>query len=168
MQTLILMRHAKAVRDSEAESDEARGLTDRGRQEARAAGAALRAANLQIDQALVSPALRTRETFAEAGLAADVVSFCTIDALYLADAEILWREAVDSRRPSVLILGHNPGLQELIVDLVKQSGDHSRLSLSLVEHLPTAAWAAFAIGGDLRTAASPLLITAWQGSAAKG
>jgi hypothetical protein len=34
MRTLILMRHAKAVRAHEADSDEARGLTGRGRREA--------------------------------------------------------------------------------------------------------------------------------------
>ena len=40
MRTLILLRHAKAVRANEADSDEARGLTPRGRREAALAGAA--------------------------------------------------------------------------------------------------------------------------------
>jgi phosphohistidine phosphatase len=54
MRTLILMRHAKAVRAHEADSDEARGLTGRGRRDAAAAGEAMRAAGLKPALALVS------------------------------------------------------------------------------------------------------------------
>lgn len=167
MQSLILMRHAKAVRDSEAASDEARGLTDRGRLEARAAGAAILAERLPIDLALVSPAARTRETFEETGLAGHAAALQIVDGLYLADAASLWRTACISGAANVLILAHNPGLQDLIADLVRQSGDRSRLSLDLLVHLPTAAWAAFSIGGDIQEAAAPRLIAAWQARAGK-
>ena len=56
MRTLILFRHAKAVRAHEAESDEARGLTGRGRREAALAGAAMEDAGLKPTLALVSTA----------------------------------------------------------------------------------------------------------------
>ena len=62
MRTLILLRHAKAVRAHEADSDEARALTPRGRRDAAAAGAAMAEGALKPALALVSTAQRTRET----------------------------------------------------------------------------------------------------------
>jgi phosphohistidine phosphatase len=159
MPTLILMRHAKAVREHEAPTDKARGLTERGRRDAAAAGLALVDSGLEIGCALISSAKRTRETWAESRLAAPDVRFQ--DALYLAGAEALYAAALGAGLGTVLVLAHNPGLNDLIATLIERSGDRSKLALSLSEHLPTAGIAAFNVDGDALASAQARFIFGW-------
>jgi phosphohistidine phosphatase len=161
MRTLILMRHAKAVRAHEAASDEARQLAPRGHRDAVAAGAAMRAAGLSPSLALVSTAARTRET------AADALRGLTIDtrfeeALYHAAPESLWDAFAACEADSVVIIGHNPGMGELTSLLIHQAHDGSKLAREFARDFPTAAFAAFEIRGDLMRAAGPRLIAAWR------
>ena len=161
MRTLILFRHAKAVRAHEADSDEARGLTGRGRREAALAGAAMEDAGLKPKLALVSTSQRTRET-AEHGLQNFALETRFEDALYHAAPEGVWDAFSASDAESVVIVGHNPGLGELVSTLVHQAHDGSKLARDLSGHLPTAAFAAFEIRGDLLRAAGPRLLAAWK------
>ena len=161
MRTLILFRHAKAVRAHEADSDEARGLTGRGRREAARAGAAMEDAGLKPKLALVSTSERTRET-AEHGLQNFALEMRFEDALYHAAPEGIWDAFSSSDAESVVIVGHNPGLGELVSTLVHQAHDGSKLARDLSGHLPTAAFAAFEIRGDLLRAAGPRLLAAWK------
>lgn len=161
MRTLILMRHAKAVRAHEADSDETRGLTGRGKREAALAGAAMEDAGLKPSLALVSTATRTRET-AEHGLQNFKLETRFDDALYHAAPESIWDAFMESDAESVVIVGHNPGIGELASTLVHQAHDGSRLARDLAGHFPTSAFAAFEIKGDLIRAAGPRLITAWK------
>jgi phosphohistidine phosphatase len=161
MRTLILFRHAKAVRAHEAPSDEARGLTGRGRREAAEAGAAMAEAGLKPTLALISTAVRTRET-AEHGLANFELESRFEDALYHAAPEGVWDAFTSSDADTVVIIGHNPGIGELVGALVHQAHDGSKLAREFAGHFPTAAFAAFEIKGDLLRAAGPRLITAWK------
>jgi len=161
MRTLILLRHAKAVRAHEAESDEARGLTGRGRREAALAGAAMAEAGLRPTLALVSTAARTRQT-AEHGLASFALETRFEDALYHAAMEGVWDAFAASDAASVVIVGHNPGLGELVSYLVRQAHDGSKLAREFGGHFPTAAFAAFEVRGELMRAAGPSLIAAWK------
>ena len=161
MRTLILLRHAKAVRAHEADSDEARGLTGRGRRDAAAAGAAMAEAGLKPALALVSTAERTRET-AEHGLAAFAPETRFEDALYHAAPESLWDAFTASDAESVVIVGHNPGIGDLVSMLVHQAHDGSKLARDLSGHFPTCAFAAFEIKGEIMRAAGPRLIAAWK------
>jgi len=161
MRTLILFRHAKAVRPHEADSDEARGLTNRGRRDAAAAGAAMEDAGLRPELALVSTSQRTRET-AEHGLQGFKLETQFERALYHADPEGIWDAFVASDAGSVIVVGHNPGMGELVSTLVHQAHDGSKLARDLAGHFPTAAFAAFEIRGDLLRAAGPRLIAAWK------
>jgi phosphohistidine phosphatase len=167
MRTLILFRHAKAVRAHEADSDEARGLTGRGRRDAAAAGAAMEDAGLRPTLALVSKALRTRET-AEHGLANFALETRIDGALYHAAPESIWDAFIASDAESVVMVGHNPGMGELITTLVHQAHDGSKLAREFGGHFPTAAFAAFEIKGDLLRAAGPRLIAAWKPPRDKG
>ena len=63
MDRLILLRHAKAESEASSGDDFDRPLAARGRREAQAVGVQLAALGLKPDIALVSPALRTRETW---------------------------------------------------------------------------------------------------------
>jgi len=161
MRTLILFRHAKAVRAHEADSDEARGLTGRGRREATLAGAAMEDAGLKPTLALVSSSERTRET-AELGLQNFAIETRFEDALYHAAPEGIWDAFSASDAESVVIVGHNPGLGELVSNLVHQAHDGSKLAREFAGHFPTSAFAAFEIRGDLLRAAGPRLIAAWK------
>lgn len=161
MRTLILFRHAKAVRAHEADSDEARGLTGRGRREAALAGAAMEDAGLKPKLALVSTAERTRET-AEHGLANFAIETRFEDALYHAPPEGIWDAFAASDAESVVVVGHNPGLGELVSALVHQAHDGSKLAREFSGHFPTSAFAAFEIRGDLLRAAGPRLLAAWK------
>lgn len=160
MSTLILMRHAKAVRAHEAPSDEARGLTGRGRRDAAAAGAAMEDAGLKPKLALVSSAQRTRDTVE--GLQNFALEIRFEDALYHAAPEGLWDAFISSDSDSVVIIGHNPGIGELVSMLVHQAHDGSKLAREFSGHFPTAAFAAFEIRGDLMRAAGSTLIGAWK------
>ncbi|MGD9981148.1 MAG: histidine phosphatase family protein [Hyphomonadaceae bacterium] len=167
MRTLILMRHAKAVRAHEADSDEARGLTGRGRRDSAAAGAAMEDAGLKPALALVSSSERTRQT-AEHGLKNFVLETQFEDALYHAAPEGLWDAFMASDAESVIIIGHNPGIGELISMLVHQAHDNSKLAREFSGHFPTAAFAAFEIRGDLMRAAGSRLVAAWKPLRDKG
>ena len=163
MRTLILMRHAKAVRPHEAESDKARGLTARGRRDSAAAGAAMAEAGLKPTLALASTSQRTRET-AEYGLQNFALETEYDEALFHAAPESIWDAFSASDAESVIVIGHNPGVGELVTMLVHQAHDGSKLARDFSGHFPTAAFAAFEVKGDLMRAAGPRLIAAWKPS----
>lgn len=161
MRTLILLRHAKAVRHHEAPSDKARALTGRGQRDAASAGAAMEDAGLKPSLALVSTAVRTRET-ADYGLSGFKLEMRFEDALYHAGAQGIWDAFNASEAESVVIVGHNPGVGELVSDLIAQAHDGSKLAREFSGHFPTAAFAAFEVRGDLLDAAGPRLLAAWK------
>lgn len=161
MRTLILLRHAKAVRAHEAPDDKSRALTGRGRREATEAGVAMAAAGLRPVLALVSTAARARETAAFA-LTDYRLEQRFEDALYHAAPEGVWDAFASSDAESVVIVGHNPGLGELVSILVHQAHDGSKLARDLSGHFPTSAFAAFEVRGDLMRAAGPRLLAAWK------
>lgn len=161
MRTLILMRHAKAVRAHEAPSDRERALTGRGRRDAASAGAMMEDCGLKPSLALVSDSQRTRETAQEA-LQGFRLETRFEEALYHASPEGIWDAFSASDAESVVIVGHNPGMGELTSMLVAQAHDGSKLAREFAGHFPTAAFAAFLVRGDLLRAAGPELIAAWK------
>ena len=161
MNVLILMRHGKAVRDSEAPDDKSRDLTNRGRRQAAEAGIALKAAGINPDRILVSGAARTRQTYAALSGQFDAAP-TFLDDLYMASAETVWNEAIRTGGEVVLVIGHNPGLQALAASLGAQSHDQSAAAKALRQHLPTSAYAAFSIAGTRFDAAGPRLISVWS------
>lgn len=159
---LILMRHAKAVREHEAPSDKARPLTDRGRREATEAGDLMRAQGLTPTLILVSTAQRTRDTHAQLGFAPVAATF--LDELYMAPAEKLFAAAIDAGVEDdacVLVIAHNPGLGDLTEVLIAAARDNSKLARSLAGHFPTAAFAAFEVDGPTIEASNARLIGGW-------
>lgn len=119
---LLVLRHAKAVHEIGL-SDLDRGLTKRGRRDAAAAGTMMRDAGLIPDRVLCSAALRTRQTWqyvSEAlGPAADKAKASFQSRLYDADETTLLqavRRAPD-KAGTVLLVGHNPASQQLVLDL---------------------------------------------------
>ena len=111
------MRHAKAE-TGEGLRDEERALTPRGRRAAERVGELL--ADRLPDRVLSSTALRTRETVAalkKGGAYFGPIEF--LQELYLAEPagylRAVARHGGDAAR--VLVVGHNPGLEDLVARL---------------------------------------------------
>jgi len=119
MHLLHLLRHAKSSWKEDAEDHE-RPLNRRGREAARLVGKHLPASVGGIDLVLCSSAARTRETL-DLVLAefAPRPRILIEDGLYLADRnELIERlRRLAESDVNVLLIGHNPGLQELAVAL---------------------------------------------------
>lgn len=139
MKTLTILRHAKSSWDDSSLDDFSRPLNDRGRKAAAAIGRALRKRGLTFDLVLASPATRVRETlerFAEGYGKRGEVRFD--ERIYMASAGTLLavvRELPDNV-VSTLLVGHNPGLQQLVLMLA--GGDAHDLE-RVGEKFPTAA-----------------------------
>jgi phosphohistidine phosphatase len=116
---LLLLRHAKSSWDDPDLPDSERPLAPRGRRAAAALGARVARRKLRIDRVLCSPSLRTRETLAL--LALDpTIPVVFAPALYLASARALLTRLrrLPSRVRTVLVIGHDPGLDQLVQTLV--------------------------------------------------
>lgn len=124
------MRHAKA--EPFAASDHARPLTDRGQASARDAGAHLRAVGLVPDYALVSSALRTRQTWdavvEAAGLSRVAVSFD--DAVFTGSPDVVLEvlHSAPADASTVIFVGHNPTAAFLCHHLDDGEGDAASMS----------------------------------------
>jgi phosphohistidine phosphatase len=147
MHMLHLLRHAKASRKDEVEDHE-RGLTRRGAETARSVGRYLRGAAEPLDLVLASDSRRTRETLDFVLMELAMRPRPSIESeLYLANAEQLLRrlQRLAEEERNVLVIGHNPGLQELALALADPAAAEFRL-LSAGK-FPTAAHIGFRVPG---------------------
>ncbi len=120
---LILMRHAKSGWDDPTLDDHDRPLNGRGRVSAKALGEWLKIKKIMPNQALVSSAARTRETFALLGIACSA----QFDRnLYLAPSSRMLKALKTARGERVLMIGHNPGIAEFAHDLMREAPSHKR------------------------------------------
>ncbi len=151
MRQLLLLRHAKSGWDDPRLSDHDRPLSQRGAAAAAAMGAALRRLRLSPELVLVSTARRTMETLRALEPFGDSTLVDPLDSLYLASAERLLEilRATPETVRSVLVVGHNPGMQNLAMALVgpaamARGGNGLQ---QLADRYPTGALAEFAIAG---------------------
>lgn len=156
MKRLTLLRHAKSGWDDPATRDFDRPLNPRGRRAARTVGAEMKAQGLAFDLVLASPARRVTETLDEVGAGYGAIEPRFDPRLYLASAETLLdivRHAPD-HIDRLLIVGHNPGMEELTLRLARRDGDRLRGEVeikyptgTLAEvELPAGHWAAVKAG----------------------
>jgi phosphohistidine phosphatase len=134
---LVLFRHGKAVRPGEAPDDFSRGLTERGRSEARSQAEALRALGCLPDVALVSTALRACQTWDEAAPAFPATQARLNRQLYLATPDIYLDSARTAGAACVMVVAHDPGLHELACSLLRGNAASPQAQL-LKAGLPTA------------------------------
>lgn len=140
MKTLILLRHAKSGWDDSVARDFDRPLNPKGQRAGRTVGQHLRSAGIRFDAAIASPAVRVMETLAQVsdgyGQAIEPVWDRRI---YLASAPTLLDivQETDDAVNSLLLVGHNPGLEDLVLSLVPdRTGDPERDKVE--EKFPTA------------------------------
>ncbi|MDX2156109.1 MAG: histidine phosphatase family protein [Hyphomicrobiaceae bacterium] len=144
MLILSILRHAKSSWDDEGLADFERPLATRGREAAPRMGRHLRDIGLQPDLVLCSSAVRARETARLVGLSSPIAYE---RELYAASAsELLERlHRIPRGTRSVLLIGHNPGLHELALQLIggMPPPEHARLA----DKLPTTALLVLALDG---------------------
>lgn len=138
MRRLLLLRHAKSSWSEPGASDHERPLNRRGQEAAPRIGAYLARHKLVPDCALVSTARRTRETWDLVAAEAPAAPSATFtERLYDASARTLievFRQAAPEAK-SLLVVGHNPGLQEAAQALIASGDLDDRERLR--EKLPT-------------------------------
>ncbi|MEX0300937.1 MAG: histidine phosphatase family protein [Leisingera sp.] len=121
--TLILTRHAKSAWDTNVPSDHARPLNKRGRRSAPAISAWLRECGYLPDQVISSSSQRTRETWELMGLEAPAAF---TERLYHANSDMMFKVLSEAEHPSVMLIGHNPGIAAFAHSIVSSPPDHSR------------------------------------------
>lgn len=143
MKRLTLLRHAKSSWDDAVTRDFDRPLNEKGKRAAAVMGKFIKRNDLTFDQVLASPAVRVIETLEQVEPASGLSFEPQWDRkIYLASSvtlmDVLRGANVDADH--VLMVGHNPGLEDLIFDLVPE--DSSSEARNAVEiKYPTAALA---------------------------
>jgi phosphohistidine phosphatase len=130
MKRLYLLRHAKSSWKEPGVPDHDRPLSGRGRRAAKAMAAHLRAQGIEPELVLCSTAERTRQTLAriEPALGAPEVRF-ERELYGAAAATLLDRlQRVEDPIGSVMLIGHNPGLELLALDLARPGPALRKLS----------------------------------------
>ncbi len=141
MKTLYLFRHGKSSWANPGAGDFERPLKERGVEAARLMGRHMAASMMRPEYVLCSAATRAQQTlsFFLEGYG-DSLDSRVEDALYLADPRVISAHlgTVPNHIRSVMVVGHNPGLQYMALDLAAGTGpDHKRIE----EKFPTAALA---------------------------
>lgn len=131
---LVLMRHAKSDWGHAGLSDKDRPLNQRGRDAVPKIARWLHEGNHIPAHALVSTAVRTRETWA---LLSECLQAATVefqDELYLADASSMLALLRQQSAQSLILIGHNPGIAHLAAMLCSTTPSHPKF-----QQFPTSA-----------------------------
>ncbi|URW75238.1 histidine phosphatase family protein [Sphingomonas donggukensis] len=149
MKTLTLLRHAKSGWDDAVLRDFDRPLNAKGQRAAVAVGCSMKRGGQAYDRVVASPAVRVVETLEHLGRAYGRTLAPAWDRrLYLAaPATIL--DVVheqDDALGSVMVVGHNPGLEELVL-LLAPDGPGA-LRDSVAHKFPTASAAVLTFAVD--------------------
>jgi len=152
--TLLIMRHAKSSWSSEGLADIDRPLSGRGKRDAPRMARWLGERDLVPGLILASPAKRTRSTAKRLTKACDFSGEVRlIESLYDATAETYLQVLADlqyeehrtrtdeDRLNRVMVIGHNPTLEELVYELTGESHRMPTAAIAVVE-IQHESWAA--------------------------
>ena len=155
---LLILRHAKSSWADEGLDDWQRPLNDRGERDAPRMGTLLRELDLLPDLIVTSDAVRAETTARVAAKAAGYEGRIVLSPeLYHASPQAIvdvLRTLPDSAR-SVMIVGHNPGLEDLVNRLTGQSIELPTATLVHLE-LPAKNWNEIGLSPDA------VLIDSWR------
>lgn len=156
---LWVLRHAKAAAHGSG-GDKTRPITSRGRRQAAAVCehiASIKDRSALPELVLCSPAVRAHETADLVMPALPDARFEVDDALYSEDGTglIAWMKILDPDVSSLMVVGHNPTLQELCVMLTAfptseeiDSEGLATAALVELEQPETASWNQLEMGGS--------------------
>ncbi len=146
MRHLYLLRHAKSSWEDPGLADRDRPLATRGRKAVTKVARHLRAEGIRPELVLCSSATRARETLEGLTEALGGADVTLDDGLYAAEADQLLERLrrVPDGIGSVMLIAHNPGLQDLAIDLASSGPDLERVR----EKFPTGALATIGLAGS--------------------
>ncbi|HEX4703801.1 MAG TPA: histidine phosphatase family protein [Pseudonocardiaceae bacterium] len=133
MHTLVVLRHAKSAWPADV-ADQDRPLNERGRRDAPAAGRWLSSNAPAIDLAICSPAARAVQTWQLVAAEVSQPEYRLDDRIYDASVERLLdivRELPDAAS-TVLLIGHNPGLTDLVHTLTSETIELKTSSIAVL------------------------------------
>lgn len=150
MKTVTLLRHAKSDWSDAVQRDFDRPLNTRGKRAAHVMGRWASDNGIAFDSIVASPAVRVIETldhFLDGY--ARTVDIRWDRRIYLASSATLLDVLRDLPEPidAVLMAGHNPGLEDLVLDLVSDTGD-DLLRAEVEIKFPTASIARLRFAAD--------------------
>src|SRR4029453_13055401 len=158
MKTLLVLRHAQSGWNDSALDDHERPLNKRGRRDAPRMGELVRQYGLIPDVVLSSDAVRARLTAETVARAAGYAGKILLDPqLYMASpADILsLLPTVRENAETVMIVGHNPGLEKLVEQLTGERQDLPTAALAQIG-LPIDRWR------DLKLSTRGTLVGLWR------
>ena len=158
MKTLLVLRHAKSSWDDPALGDHERPLNKRGRRDAPRMGELVREYGLIPDVVLSSDAVRARLTAEAVAEVARYAGEILVDPhLYMASpADIIsLLPTVRENAETVMIVGHNPGLEKLVEQLTGERHDLPTATLAQIG-LPIDQWR------DLKLSTRGRLVGLWR------
>lgn len=120
MKTLYLLRHGKSESYPYTEEFD-RPLNERGAREVKEMANYFKENEYTPETIICSSARRTKETLSpilEALNFQGEVKY--LDNLYLASSEMINKEVENSTGDSILVVGHNPGIETFLNELVKE------------------------------------------------
>ncbi|OOG57974.1 histidine phosphatase family protein [Rhodanobacter sp. C03] len=128
MHELILLRHAEAVPIETSGDDQQRPLSAHGKQEAQAAGRWLAAHGVRPERVLSSPARRADETarFALAEMTGAPAPQLATEIYDASPGELLALLDQHGDSGTLMLVGHNPGIERLVALLVEGRSDEFR------------------------------------------
>lgn len=129
--SLLLLRHAQAVPFLSAEGDIGRSLTEHGVSQAKSVGVWMAGQPLDLRRVFCSPARRTKETLAGLSLDDSRLDVQYESTIFNASLSRLLQLVDQPWQGGLLLIGHNPGLEELLNYLVDSSNIFSMQPASL-------------------------------------
>ena len=151
MLELALLRHAKSEPGRPDQRDFERPLNRRGEQAAERMGHHLRERGMAPGRILCSPARRVRETLARLGPGfSDNAEIAFCDDLFLAPPQTLLSQiaGVGAGVRSVLVIAHNPGLEQLALELADRGAGFPGALDRLATGFVSAALAVFELDAE--------------------
>ena len=146
LRKIILLRHAKSSWEDPSLRDFDRPLSKRGMKDIKLMKLRMASLVRDVDEIYSSPSIRTSQTINQ--IAPEFSHVKYLESLYLADVSVVLSllESIQRRIKSVMIVGHNPCIQETMEIIWKKP----------VEKFPTCAAAVFSLQNSSSKTAIPI------------
>ena len=146
LRKIILLRHAKSSWKDPSLRDFDRPLSKRGMKDTKLMKVHVASLVREVDEIYSSPSIRTRQTIIQIAPEFSRVNY--VESLYLGDVSIVLSllESIQTRIKTVMIVGHNPCIEETMAIIWKKP----------VEKFPTCAAAVFSLQNGWGRTATPV------------
>ena len=147
LRKIILLRHAKSSWEDRSLRDFDRPLSKRGMNDTKLMKVHMASLLKEVDEIFSSPSIRTSQTIKQLAPEFSYVKY--LERLYLGDVSVVLSllESIHTQIKTVMIVGHNPYIQETMETLSKKP----------VEKFPTCAAAVFSLKEGWSKTAIPIV-----------